>query len=142
MTTVDQAFRSVIQAWPVIVEVTDIIRKYVPRKDQDRTIGRLVALTRHWPSVLQLARAYHHVAEEEFSSQSYADSVKQAERWAIIANNELNTYFGTEHCNGKDRHHMRVTDVDDLNRRRECIVCGFVTEVAEFSGADWVWRKA
>ena len=141
MTTVDEAFRSVTQAWPALVEIADILRKHVPAKDHERTIGRLVALTRHWPSAHQIAKAYHHVATDEFSSQSYADSVKQVERWYIAAMNSLNAHYDIEHCDGKSRHHLRVTNVDDLNRRRECIVCCIVVEVAEYVGNSWAWRK-
>lgn len=145
MTTVDQAFRSVVRAWPVMVRVLNRLQQARTRGPLSRLSGDLYlemeALTRHWPSVAQLAKAYHAVAESEFSSQSYQESAQQVERWHTVAVNELNAELGITHCNGKDRHHLRVEQVDDLNRKRECIVCGLVTEVAVFEVGDWVWRK-
>ena len=145
MTTVDQAFRSVVRAWPVMVRVLNQLEKSRLRGPLSHNGGSLYAeveaLIRHWPSALQLARAYHTVVEDEFGSQSYPESARQVERWHTIAVNELNAELGITHCNGKDRHDLRVEQVDDLNRKRECIVCGYVAEVAVFEVGDWVWRK-
>jgi len=145
MTTVDQAFRSVVRAWPVMVRVLNQLEKSRLRGPLSHNGGSLYAeveaLIRHWPSALQLARAYHTVVEDEFGSQSYPESARQVERWHTVAVNELNAELGITHCNGKDRHDLRVEQVDDLNRKRECIVCGHVAEVAVFEVGDWVWRK-
>lgn len=145
MTTVDQAFRSVVRAWPVMVRVTNMLERARSKGKRidgmDVLLVEMGYLIRHWPSAPQLARAYHTVVEDEFGSQSYPESAQQVERWHTVAVNELNAELGITHCNGKDRHHLRVEQVDDLNRRRECIVCGLVTEVAVFEVGDWVWRK-
>ena len=145
MTTVDEAFRSVVRAWPVMVRVLNQLEKSRTRGQLSHDGGVLYtemeSLVRHWPSALQLARAYHAVVEDEFGSQSYQESAQQVERWHTVAVNRLNADLGITHCDGKDRHHLRVEQVDDLNRKRECIVCGLVTEVAVFEVGDWVWRK-
>ena len=108
MTTVDQAFRSVVRAWPVMVRVLNQLEKSRLRGPLSHNGGSLYAeveaLIRHWPSALQLARAYHTVVEDEFGSQSYPESARQVERWHTIAVNELNAELGITHCNGKDRH--------------------------------------
>ncbi len=145
MTAVDDSFRSVVRAWPVMVRVLNQLEKSRLRGPLSHNGGSLYAevedMIRHWPSALQIARAYHTVVEDEFGSQSYPESARQVERWHTVAVNELNAELGITHCNGKDRHDLRVEQVDDLNRKRECIVCGLVPEVAVFEVGDWVWRK-
>ena len=145
MTTVDDSFRSVVRAWQVMVRVLYQLEKArvsgALSHNGGALFAELEALTKDWPSGMQLAKAYHAVAESEFSSQSYADSALSVQRWYTAAVNELNAELGITHCNGKDRHDLRVEQVDDLNRKRECIVCGLVPEVAVFEVGDWVWRK-
>lgn len=142
MSTVDEGFRSVAKAWPVVVLAINMLRS--KGCDKAKVADLLSSLVRHWPTPYQVAVAYHAVAANEFSSQSYQESWEVVQRWHKSAQNALNAYLNVEHCDGEGRHVIitRPHPGGQAQTARLCDVCGRILEVKDWSDQESKWRPA